>query len=80
MVKTHIQQMKKSLAWQKLLAECKRYKPGVGFTCKAIDVGLDSFVECLEKDSCRCPFSVSYAYSYFCKSPARVLAAKELEK
>jgi hypothetical protein len=80
MVKTHIQQMKESLAWQKLLAECKRYKRGVGFTCKAIDVGLDSFVECLEKDSSSCVFSISYAHSYFCKSPARVRAAKELEK
>jgi hypothetical protein len=27
MLKTHIQQMKESLAGQKLLAECKRYKP-----------------------------------------------------
>jgi len=80
MLKTNIQQMKESLAGQKIFAECKRYKPGVGFICKAKDIGLDIFVQCLEKDSRRCPFSVRYSRSYFCKSPARVHAAKELEK
>jgi hypothetical protein len=64
---------------QKLLAECKRYEPGVGFTCKAKDVGLDSYVECLEKDSPWCPFSVSHGYSYYCKSPARVYFAKKVK-
>ncbi len=78
MVKTHIQRMKESLAGQKLLAECERYKPGVGFICKAKDIGLDSFVMCLEQNSHSCVFSIRYAHSYFCKSPARVLAAKEL--
>jgi hypothetical protein len=60
----------------KLLIECKRYEPGVGFNCKAKDVGLDSFAECLEKDSCRCPFSVSYAHTHYCMSSARVYIAK----
>jgi hypothetical protein len=76
MEKTHIQQTKETLAGQKLLAECERYKPGVGFICKAKDIGLDSFVQCLEKDSHLCVFSIRYAHSYFCKSPARVQAAK----
>ncbi len=75
-----IQQTVENMAGQKLLAECKRFKPGVGFTCKAKDIGLDSYVECLEKDSYRCPFSVRYSRSYYCKSPARVYAAKEQEK
>ncbi|UCD87471.1 MAG: hypothetical protein JSV01_06890 [Desulfobacterales bacterium] len=60
----------------KLLTECKRFKPGVGFTCKAKDIGLDAFVQCLEEDSFRCPFSVRYSHSYFCRSAARVYAAK----
>ena len=76
MEKTHIKQTKEILAEHKLLAECERYKPGVGFICKAMDLGLDSFVQCQEKDSHLCVFSIRYAHSYFCKSPARVHAAK----
>jgi hypothetical protein len=62
----------------KLLVELKRYKPGFGFTCKARDIGLDSYVECLEKDAFRCPFSVSYGYFYYCIFLARIHAAKAL--
>jgi hypothetical protein len=80
MEKAYMQHIEETMAGLKLLTACKRYEPGVGFTCKAMDVGLDSFVECLEKDSHWCPFSVPYADSNFCKSPARVYAAKELKQ
>ena len=80
MEKAHMQETKNAMAGLKLLAECKRYEPGFGFICKAKDVGLDSFVQCLEKDSRLCVFSVPYAHSYYCKSPARVRAVKELRK
>lgn len=59
---------------------CEWFRPGFGFTCKAKDIGLDSYVECLEKDSVKCPFSVSYAYSFYCKCFARVNLAKAIEK
>jgi hypothetical protein len=29
---------------------CKWYKPGCGFTCEAMDIGVDAYVKCLEKD------------------------------
>jgi hypothetical protein len=64
----------------KLLINCKRYTPESGFACKVQDIGLDSYVECLEEYSHMCPFSVRYAHSYFCKSLARVYVAKELKK
>jgi hypothetical protein len=73
-----IQQVVGGLPGLTLLAECKRYEPGVGFTCNAIDVGLDSYVRCLEEDS-ECPFLVPYTDALFCKCPARVYFAKELE-
>jgi hypothetical protein len=63
-----------------LLKDCECYKPRLGFSCKAKDVGLDAYVECLEMYSSTCPFSVSYAHSYYCKCPARVFMAKELEQ
>ena len=62
------------------LTESGRYKPGVGFTCKAKDVGLDTYAECLEKDSQSCPFSISYANSHYCTSPLRVYAAKKVKE
>jgi hypothetical protein len=53
----------------------KWFKPGLGFTCKAKDIGLESFVECLEMDSC--PFSIPFGYTHYCKCPARVHEAKK---
>jgi hypothetical protein len=76
----HMQEIEKAINGLKLREDCKWFKRGFGFSCKAKDVGLDSFVECLEKDSCRCPFSVSYAYSFYCSCPPRVYIARELKK
>jgi hypothetical protein len=76
MEKTHIQQIKESFAKQRLLAGCKRFQPGVGFICKAKDIGLHSFVHCLEKDSQGCEFSVRYRNSYLERfTRVRVLSA-----
>ncbi|UCD87349.1 MAG: hypothetical protein JSV01_06225 [Desulfobacterales bacterium] len=80
MEKAPIQQTVEAMPGLKLLTECERYKPEVGFTCKAMDIGLESFVQCLEKSSRWCPFSVPYGHSNFCKSPARVYVAKELKR
>jgi hypothetical protein len=62
----------------RLLEGCKYYKFGVGFTCKAKDVGLDAYVECLQRDSFLCSFSLSYAHKYYCTSRSRVFMAREL--
>lgn len=73
-----IRQIEAAMPGLRQLEGCKSYKPGYGFTCKARDVGLDSYIECLEKDSCRCPFSVYYARTYYCSCPARIYVAKEM--
>jgi hypothetical protein len=80
MEEVFIQQIVSAMPGQKLLEDCKGFKPGVGFTCKARDIGLQSYVKCLDRDSNWCPFSVSFGYSYYCKSPARVYIAKESNK
>jgi hypothetical protein len=64
----------------KLPAGFKWHEPGVGFTCKARDIGLGSFAECLETQSYSCPFSVSYEDAYYCKCFPRVYIARELKK
>lgn len=74
--KSLVNQTEETVPGIDLLVACKRYKPGIGVSCKARDVGLDSYVQCLEKDSNICPFSMSYADTYYCASSARVYFAK----
>jgi hypothetical protein len=63
-----------------LYKECRWFEPGRGFTCKAKDIGLYSFVQCLEEDSHECPFLVCHDNDDYCICPARVDTAKACEK
>lgn len=80
MERTHMSDPEEVMFDLEVLGHCQWYKPGVGFICAAEDIGLESYVECVEKDANRCPFSMSYANSYYCTSYARVYIAKEIEK
>jgi hypothetical protein len=66
-------ELRSVIDWEYEKAACE-------FSCKARDVGLDSYVECLEESSHMCPFSIRYAHAYYCKNPARVRAVKQLGK
>lgn len=48
--------------------------------CKAKDLGLETFLECMEDDPLHCLFSMSFAHGYFCACPLRVYIAKKLKK
>jgi hypothetical protein len=48
--------------------------------CKAKDVGLDGYLECLEKNARECPFALPFGYGHFCECPLRVYIAKKLDK
>ena len=48
--------------------------------CKAKDVGLDSYLKCLESNPSNCNFAFSYGYKHFCQCPLRVFLAKKLNK
>jgi hypothetical protein len=56
------------------------YRSGLEDLCKAKDIGLESFLECLEENPNECRFSVPYGHSFFCKCPLRVHMAKNLKK
>ena len=58
----------------------KCYKSGFEVLCKARDVGMQTFLECLEEDPHKCPFSKPLAAWHICKCPLRVYIAKELKK
>ena len=47
--------------------------------CEAKDIGLKSFLLCLEETR-DCNFSVYFIDEYLCKCPLRVFIAKELKK
>ena len=55
-------------------------KAGLDNLCKAKDIGIESFLECLEKEPQDCKFSLFYGYSYFCQCPLRIYLAKKLCK
>lgn len=76
----HMQEAERLINGLKLAEDCKGYIPGFGVSCKARDIGLKSYVKCLEKDSCRCPFSVSYAHSHYCTCSVRIHMTKKLKK
>jgi hypothetical protein len=58
--------------------EC--YKSPFGVLCKAEDIGLESYVRCLEENPQFCQFSVPFGYAYFCDSPVRVHICRKLGK
>ncbi len=59
----------------------KCYKLGLKNLCKARDVGIKTFLVCLEENPQKCKFSVSFGrHSYFCQCPLRVYIAKKLKK
>ena len=51
---------------------------GAKEVCKALDIGMKSFLKCLENDARGCQFSISYGDSYYCKCPLRLFMAKKL--
>ena len=56
--------------------EC--YKSPFGVLCKAEDIGLESYVRCLEDNPEFCRFSVPFGYAHFCDSRVRVQICKKL--
>ena len=48
--------------------------------CKVKDVGLDSFVECLEVEPYDCSYAIFYGHAYYCQCPIRVYLVKKLKK
>ena len=64
--------------------DCTNYCQSCGergeFQCKAKDVGLETFVKCLEENPVLCNHSLAYGHGHFCKSPARVYMAKRFQE
>lgn len=48
--------------------------------CKAEDIGIESFLKCLEEKPQKCKFSMSFGYGHLCQCPLRIYIAKKLKK
>ena len=56
------------------------YQSGLEVLCKAKDIGLDTYLQCMEVYPKRCSFSVAFGYSHLCECPLRAYIAKKLKK
>jgi hypothetical protein len=56
------------------------YTSGREKLCKAEDIGLESFLVCLERNPLECTFSVHFGDMYFCQCPLRVYIARKAVK
>ena len=56
----------------------KCYKSDFSEVCKASNIGLGGFVECLEQNGNLCNFSMPFGKSYLCTCPLRIYISKEL--
>jgi hypothetical protein len=53
--------------------------PNAQYICEARDIGMTTFVECLEQDANKCPKALSYADTWYCSSRARIRLVKGLK-
>ena len=47
--------------------------------CRVRQIGLDSYLECLEDRPWECRFGFSFGSSYFCRCPLRVYLSQHVE-
>jgi hypothetical protein len=45
--------------------------------CKARDMGLEGYVECIDDEGLGCHFSLPFGNSFFCSCPIRVYLIKK---
>lgn len=56
------------------------YTSGQETLCRAEDIGLETFLVCLENTQSECRFSVVFGGMHFCQCPLRVYIAKKLNR
>ncbi len=59
--------------------DCKFHRHGIENLCKVKDVGLVTFVQCLEETPSACNCSVCFADSWFCSCAPLIYMAKKLK-
>ena len=56
------------------------YESGLETLCRARDIGVERFLECMEEDPKKCSFSVPLGVASLCQCPLRVYICRKLGK
>jgi hypothetical protein len=80
MERDHHKELEKIIGDLQCPRDFKCYKSGFKALCKARDVGLETFIQCLEEDPSNCPFTMRLHGMDYCRCPVRVYLVKELKK
>lgn len=80
MDKIQMKMIEEIIGKMKCPKDFKCYKSGFKYLCKSKDIGLGTYLECLEKNPRDCPFSLSFGYNYLCRCSLRIYISKEMEK
>jgi hypothetical protein len=78
MEQEHEREIAEIISGMKCPKDFKCCKSGFENLCKAEDIGMASFLLCLEEDPEWCKFSLRYGSAYLCDCPVRVYITKEL--
>jgi len=76
----HRKEIEKIIGQMQCSKDFQCYKSGFEVLCKAKDVGMNSFLQCLEEDPHDCLFLLPIPRTHYCECPIRVYIAKELKK
>ena len=80
MKEEHKKKIKKIIGEMYCPSNFKCLDSGSENLCKARDIGMESYLECLESNLRDCSFAFPFGQGYFCKCPLRVYLAKELPR
>jgi hypothetical protein len=76
--KKHIAKIKKMARKIACSMDFRCYKSDFKDICKAKDIGLQSYILCLDKNPQKCNFSIFFFDENLCKCPMRIYLLKEL--
>jgi hypothetical protein len=78
MEQTHMQKLERLMEYDP--EGCKCHEQGIEKLCKAKDLGLKSFVKCLEEKPFECTSSLTLQNSHYCYCPLRVYMVNKFKK
>ena len=76
----HKRQIEQIIRGMKCQKNFTCYKSRFTELCEAKDIGMQTFIECLDESSLGCNFSLPFGSKYFCKCPLRIYVSKKLKK
>lgn len=48
--------------------------------CKAVDLGIESFLDCRDENRVGCPFVIAFGNGFLCECPLRLYIGKNLKR